>query len=303
MPFQLVKSNLISIKTDAIIYAEAQQVFKLFNFNPLLYDKRGREVLTSREKLGSISAGEAKIAPVVNLDTKHIIHTTSPIWHGGRYHETKLLRSCYKKSFQLAVEYACSSIALPIIATDKAGYPKQITQETALECIREFLQEHDIDVFLILPDKTGILLPGNQFSDVKTFINNNHIEAENNVGDLKEFEKTGNSLSQLLLDIMAKKGANISTLSHRANLPASLIIDILNDNINVIDKNTVIALSIALELTFDKMKHLLACAGYTMTHSSNFDLIIEYCITHGIYDIYMINPILFRFEEEQLGGK
>ena len=132
MPFHIIKSDIVSMDTDAIVYAETPQPFSLFNFNPLMIHKTGKEILNTRDKLKPIIIGQAKIAPASLLDCKYIIHTSAPAWHGGGYHELSQLITCYERVFELAVAHDCKSIAMPIIASDKLGYPKALSQKTAI---------------------------------------------------------------------------------------------------------------------------------------------------------------------------
>lgn len=67
-------------------------------------------------------------------------------------------------------------------------------------------------------------------------------------------------------------------------------------------KTTLIALGLALELSEDELKELLEKAGYALSCSSEADLIIKFCLEHGIYDIDDINGILFEFDQELLGA-
>ncbi|MDC7229198.1 MAG: RNase III inhibitor, partial [Sphaerochaetaceae bacterium] len=68
-------------------------------------------------------------------------------------------------------------------------------------------------------------------------------------------------------------------------------------------KRTVIALAIALELTLDEADNLLEKAGYALSHSSIFDVIIEYFIVHKQYKILEINEVLFSYDQPLLGSQ
>jgi hypothetical protein len=68
------------------------------------------------------------------------------------------------------------------------------------------------------------------------------------------------------------------------------------------NKKTVIALLLALKLELEQSLQLLKAAGYSLSESSVFDLVIVYCITHKIYDLDKVNEILEEMKLTPLGS-
>ena len=86
----------------------------------------------------------------------------------------------------------------------------------------------------------------------------------------------------------------------KANIDRRLFSKIRNNKDYTPSKPTVLSLAIALELNLDKTNDLLRKAGFALSHSNKFDIIIEYFISNQIYDIYKINQTLFSFDQNIL---
>lgn len=124
--------------------------------------------------------------------------------------------------------------------------------------------------------------------------------------DQKELEerlkKMDTGFSGRLLQLIDRSGQKDSVVYKKANIDRKLFSKIKNKAGYKPSKETAIAFAIALELDLEETKDLIGRAGYALSGSSKFDIIIEYFIIHGHYDIYEINMMLFEFDQPLLGA-
>lgn len=108
--------------------------------------------------------------------------------------------------------------------------------------------------------------------------------------------------TETLLKLIDKSGKKDSQIYKKANLFKQNFSKIRNNPNYKPTKATALALAIALELNLEETKDLIGRAGYALTNSSKFDLIIRYFIEQGIYNIVEINIALYEFDQSLLGG-
>lgn len=118
----------------------------------------------------------------------------------------------------------------------------------------------------------------------------------------ERLKKMDTGFSGRLLDLIDQSGQKDSVIYKKANIDRKLFSKIKNKAGYKPSKETAIAFAIALELDLDETKDLIGRAGYALSGSSKFDIIIEYFIIHGHYDIYEINMMLFEFDQQLLGA-
>jgi len=484
MPLLIIREDITRMEVDAIVSAGSAWKQKP---NPVggeegsIHRKAGLRLLEALRRLGGIRTGAATLTRAYNLRCRYVIHTAGPVWRGGHYGEALLLRSCYLESLKLAAKHDLESIAFPLISTGTYGYPKAEAMQIASEVIREFLQEHDMTVYLVVYDRESFAVSNALFTGVQQFIDQHYVderqlnrmrnstthrayekllycevpdlgellqsvpeeriraemlrlqeqkairdqikrecdlpeqvevelpcmppeellfceqmpihdvaereaerveqtEAELQRGPLwvddgrtpeeplrstgpirhpagrmggirfgsrlnkrdtndppelaplcqpkpaekpasqpeavwsaekiekmrKELERAleqlDESFGQMLLRLIDEKGISDPECYHRANVDRKLFNKIKNTPGYKPKKPTAVAFCIALQLDMEQTRALLSRAGYGMSRSNKFDVIIEYFITQGFYDVHAINQILWHHDQLLLGS-
>ena len=119
---------------------------------------------------------------------------------------------------------------------------------------------------------------------------------------LKRLNQLDEGFSGMLLRLIDERGMKDSACYRRANVDRKLFNKIKNTPGYTPRKSTAAAFCIALELDLPATRALLSRAGYSMSRSSVFDVVLEYFITRKEYDVLTINQVLWQYDQPLLGS-
>ncbi len=332
MPLIIVRNDITTMRVDAIVNAANESLLGGGGVDGCIHRAAGPELLAECRRLGGCRTGEAKLTRGYRLPCKYIIHTVGPVWHGGDHGEQEQLVSCYRTSLVLARKHHCQTVAFPLISSGVYGYPKEQALRTAMDAIGAFLLEHDMTVYLVIFDRSAYQISSRLFADIAAYIDDHYVDAhtdfirsrpcpvsipvEAQMAPSPAFSPASRpprslndrlrhldaGFSETLLTRIDRSGKKDSEIYKRANVDRKLFSKIRSNPDYRPSKPTALAFAIALELDLNETRDLIARAGYALSRSSKFDVIIEYFISQRNYNIYEINEALFAFDQSLLGA-
>ena len=336
MPLIIVRNDITKMSVDAIVNAAKESLLGGGGVDGCIHRAAGPELLAECRQLGGCKTGGAKITKAYRLPCRYVIHTVGPVWRGGGHGEREQLAACYRASLALAQAHECETVAFPLISSGIFGYPKDQALQVAVATIGEFLLRNDMTVHLVIFDRAAYQISGKLFADIAAYIDDHYVDAHTDtrrerLRRISELESqplsvyedaapqyasasvpSGNlddllahldaGFSETLLKLIDRSGKKDSEIYKKANVDRKLFSKIRNNPDYKPSKPTAVAFAIALELSLPETRDLIARAGYALSPSSKFDIIIEYFIMQRDYDIFKINEALFAFDQSLLGA-
>ena len=347
MPLTIIRNDIARVTADVIVCSANPEPECGGGGEASIYRRAGYDkLLQARKEIGFIATGDVQVTDAFDLDAKYIFHTVSPVWTDGMHHETDILAGCYRKCLEKAVSLQCESIAFPLLASGSFSFPKDLALLAARQTISDFLNEQDLDVYLVVFDKSAFRISQKIENDIRSFIDDSYAEmyaAESvnlprsadaprrrksrgsSLGSIfrpsehkkeayyaedsslpvslqERMSARAETFSEMLLRLIDERGLRDSDVYRKANIDRKLFSKIRSNPSYHPKKNTVIAFALALKLSIYETKELMRSAGYAFSPSSKSDIIIQYCMERGIYNVYEVNDILFNFDQPVLGN-
>lgn len=383
MPLHIVRNDIVNMRTQAIVCPSNSELRIDGGAGGAVALVAGVEQLQKAcDAKGGCPVGSAVVTPAFDFPADMLVHAVGPVWCGGNEGEVDALHSCVIAALTAAAEAGAETIAVPLLSAGLFGFPSDVAISAETQAIEDFLDGHDIEVWLVLYANDAIRAGRRIFNDIEEYIDDVYVEEalacniaaaslpmaapsiamapdaleprkgrgpfERRKGagteddplrfrrpsergregvfepqapsGLKPLDaatpafsddpmpglaerlgKIDESFAQTVLRLIDERRLTDVEVYKRANMSRQLFAKIRKDDGYRPTKKTACALAFALGLNHDDALMLLSRAGFTLSHSSKFDIIVEYFLMRGIHDIYRVNEALFAFDQQILG--
>ncbi len=335
MPFKIIKKDISKIKVDAVVNIISGSPTIESGIESSINNLASETLFTEPDQHRLLNNDQAVITKGHNVKAKSIIHVVIPKSLNQNPNEIEVIYNAYLKALAYADKHHIKSVAVPLYLL---GRSRIKVSETVLKVVKDFSANKEMLIYLVEPKLTPAQITQKYFKSVETYLDF-HYERTLSIEDIISFdkklsydEKVSNedqfvyklkntdseitfertldsvldeleeTFSESLLRHIDLRGMDDVEVYKKANVDRRLFSKIRSNQDYQPSKLTAIAFAIALELNLDETKDLLTKAGYALSKSSKFDLIIQYFIENENYNMYEINQILFAFDQKILGG-
>ncbi|MGI6010105.1 MAG: macro domain-containing protein [Ruminococcus sp.] len=177
MPFLMIRNDITKVMADAIVNPANEELLEGSGTSRAIYLAAGEEKLTKAcAGIGHCDTGKAVMTKAFGLPAKYIIHAVGPVWRGGDWGEADLLYGAYMESMKLAAKRRLKSIAFPLLSSGNYRYPKDQALKTAIRAISDFLMEHEMMVWLVLYDRSSVMISRKLSGALQEYIDDHYVE-------------------------------------------------------------------------------------------------------------------------------
>ena len=293
MPIKIIRQDITKLKVDAIVNTTNPSFDATGGLDHYIHQLAGKELDVECRRIGKLKVGQACLTSGYKL-CKYIIHTASPVWNIQNKNNEALLKSCYLSSLMLATNQ----------------FPKELALKVAMHSIVSFLVDHEMMVYLVVYDRNSYKISAELFDSIEAYIDDyyedEHMLVCNSIiaprfSLIDALNQMDESFSTMLLRKIDESGMSDVECYKKANIDRKLFSKIRSNPNYKPSKQTVIAFALALELSLDDMEDMLNKAGFSLSHSNKFDIIVEYFVSQGNYNVFEINEALFAFDQSLIG--
>lgn len=308
MPFKITNKEITKIKVDAVVNI----VCKSYTVEDYI-----KYSLSEPDKNIILTEGGTVITKSYNLNAANIIHVgvSNDI---SKRSEKDALYKMYLEAFNCASKHGFKSVAVPLVNQEINLSPEKVL-EIVLEVVEYFLTNQEMMIYIVSSRTKKNIFNLKHYETIKDYIKSNYQKnidlyfydldlTKDNSRELikdRKLESLLNELdetfSQCLFRHIDLRHLDEVEVYKKANVDRRLFSKIRSNQYYQPSKITAVAFAVALELNIDETKDLLAKAGYALSRSSKFDLIIQYFIENESYDMYEINLMLYTFNQKLLG--
>ncbi len=249
--------------------------------------------------------------------------------------DAEALTAAYLTGLEAASKRGCGTAAMALLGLASGADP-ETSVRAGVRAASIFLRGHDMSITFSVPESAVKRFDDGFYAALRDYIHARYSGPEGTAGifnrslyrlgaapmptcaaappmkgeacaapavSLEDMLKAADAgFSETLLRLIDQGGHKDAEIYKKANIDRKLFSKIRSKPDYRPSKSTALALGVALELPLDELRDLLSRAGYSLTRASRRDIIVEYFVSRGQYDIFAINEALFAFDEPLLGG-
>ena len=179
MPFTIERNDLSRMDVEAVVITANEGLQINGGVGLSVARVAGLEQLQAAcDALQGCPTGHAVVTPGFDLAATYVIHVVGPVWQGGTQDEELLLRQAYDSALARAGELGVESVALPLVSAHTFGFPVRLSFVIAVQACKAFLEDHDVDVHLVLYGEDAMAVGTSLYDNIAAYIDDHYVEKQ-----------------------------------------------------------------------------------------------------------------------------